>query len=145
MYSVSPATRFRYVSTRFVVVRPFHADMLRLQVQQVKKTNKFTCRMCQAPQSVRKASSPCHCTRGCVFACSLHECCAPDAQVYAVSTQAKDVRYVVMELNAKLGETAQQPTSKPQKTMQPGAIASADQNQWSCFMSEVTMLLQFWS
>lgn len=76
---------------------------------------------------------------------SLHQCLDPDAQVYAVSTQAKDVRYVFMELNAKLGETAQQPTSKPQKIMQPGAIVSADQNQWSCFMSEVTVQLQSWS
>ena len=128
-----------------MVVRPSHAYEFRLQVQQVKKTNKFTCRMCQAPQSVRKASSPGYCTRGCVVACkhSLHEPLDPDAQVYAVSTQAKDVRYVVVELNAKQGETAQQLTSKPQKIMQPGAMLSADPNQWSCFMSEVTIRLQF--
>lgn len=55
--SVSSARPFRYKHTALVVFSLGYAFTWNsLQVQQVKKTDKYTCRMCQAAQSVKKAS-----------------------------------------------------------------------------------------
>ncbi|KAL0052817.1 hypothetical protein WJX82_008249 [Trebouxia sp. C0006] len=98
----------------FMCVKCFACDTF--QVQQVKKTAKFTCPVCHAPQSVRKT--------------------------YAVSTQAKDVRSVVVELNAKLGEAEQHFVPKPRTNSQPGTVQPADQSQWSGFISETDASVQ---
>ncbi|DBA86120.1 hypothetical protein WJX77_006607 [Trebouxia sp. C0004] len=101
----------------FICVQCFTCETF--QVQQVKKTAKFTCRMCQAPQSVRKT--------------------------YAVSTQAKDIRSVVVELNAKRCEAEQQFVPKPRANSRPGIVRPADQSQWSGFISETDVSVQEYS
>lgn len=96
----------------FVCVQCFTCNTF--QVQQVKKTAKFNCRMCQAVQYVSK--------------------------VYAVSAQAKDIRFVVTELNAKRGDSEQhsaQPLlARPRACVQHSTGAAAESDQWSKFLSK---------
>lgn len=57
----------------YIAVQCFQCKVF--QVERTKKQNKWTCKICNSKQSVRK--------------------------VYAISTQAKDIRLVVQELNMK--------------------------------------------
>ena len=86
-----------------------------MQVQQVKKVAKFSCRLCGTRQSVKHVRSSHACYDHCCRSYSLYmgmtkpfrthatrECEAMRSmQVHAMSSKASDVRAMVMDLNAK--------------------------------------------
>lgn len=51
-----PGTSILQTAPLIILLAEYQPFQTFLQVQQVKKVDKFTCRMCQASQSVRKAS-----------------------------------------------------------------------------------------
>ena len=60
-------------------------------------------------------------------------------QVYAVSTQAKDIRCVVMELNTKRAESEHSPPTQLQTSLEAAVSATTRHSQWSSFASQVLL------
>lgn len=119
-----------------------------LQVQQVKKVNKFGCSMCQTKQAVAKVCATSSLRPMQVAGIRRYSSTVPIIeQVHAISSSAKDVRGVVMDLNAKRAmvdeatenaELVTQPSNRARASAAPPAVSS----RWQDFVLQVVSAAQ---